>query len=435
MVLDLFAPACVLINNRYEILYFQGPTHNYLAQPTGPPTVDLLACSREGLRTKLRGALHRATQQDQTVILTGVRIKRGDEYHPARITITPLQAPREVAGLLLIAFEDQPEYPPAAGLESTSSDDSVIRALEDELKSTKEDLQGSIEQLESANEELKSANEEVMSMNEELQSINEELETSKEELQSLNEELTTVNNQLEAKIGELEATNDDLSNLLVSTKLATIFLDEQYRIRRFTPATTNLFNLIPADLGRPLSDISSRFTDPDLLLDAQNVLRKLTPIEREVQTQDERWYIRHVLPYHTEDNRIAGVVITFSEVTAQKRAEQNLLKVNEDLEDRVQQRTLQLETLNQQLRQENADRKRAELLLREREARIRAIEKEVLETSTREQQRISRDLHDRVGQELTGLGYLAASLFERAGDAPSGRARQENRQRDRACRG
>ena len=163
------------------------------------------------------------------------------------------------------------------GQESPSPDDALMRALEDDLKATKEDLQGSIEQLESANEELKSANEEVMSINEELQSINEELETSKEELQSLNEELTTVNNQLEGKIGELEAANDDLNNLLVSTNIATIFLDSQYRIRRFTPAATMLFNLIPADGGRPLSDISPKFTDPDLLADADGRPQRSSP--------------------------------------------------------------------------------------------------------------------------------------------------------------
>ena len=207
-----------------------------------------------------------------------------------------------------------------------------MRALEDDLKATKEDLQGSIEQLESANEELKSANEEVMSINEELQSINEELETSKEELQSLNEELTTVNNQLEGKIGELEAANDDLNNLLVSTNIATIFLDSQYRIRRFTPAVTMLFNLIPADGGRPLSDISPKFTDPDLLSDAETVFSNVTPIEREVQTQDGRWFLRRVLPYRTEDDRIAGIVVTFHEVTERKQAAQDLQRNNEDLE-------------------------------------------------------------------------------------------------------
>ena len=185
------------------------------------------------------------------------------------------------------------------------------------------------------NEELKSANEEMMSMNEELQSINEELETSKEELQSLNEELTTVNNQLEGKIGELETANADLTNLLVSTDIATIFLDEQYCIRRFTPATTRLFNLIPTDVGRPLEDIASRFTGPDFRPDARAVLTKQSGVEREVQTHDGRWYIRHVHPYYTEDKRIAGVVITFIEVTEQKLAEQNLQKANQDLELRV----------------------------------------------------------------------------------------------------
>jgi two-component system CheB/CheR fusion protein len=534
LVLEMFSPACVVVNAKYEILYFQGPTERYMTQPAGLPIQDVLTFVREGLRTPLRGALHRATTKDQPLTVARARIRRGDRSHMVKISITPIKTPKEAEGLYMIAFEDQGDAPVLIPAETQSADEDVVRSLEEDLRATKEDLQGSIEQLESANEELKTANEEVMSMNEELQSINEELETSKEELQSLNEELTTVNNQLEGKITELEATNDDLNNLLISTNIAAVFLDLKYRIRRFTPAVTKLFNLIQADVGRPLSDISPKFTDPGLASDAESVLRNLTPVEREVQTQDQRWFNRSVLPYRTEDNRIAGIVVTFADITEQKRAEQKLQRINEDLELHVKKRTAQLETANEQLRHENAERERAEHALRDREARTRAIvdtaadaiitmneegrietlnraaqsmfartadevfnqeinvlipslavkghspeswsvrgdgapevqgvrrelagrnpdgttfpidlviseieldhrrvytiiarnisdrrrlEREVLEASAREQQRISRDLHDRVGQELTGLGYLATSLSQKLGPRPQG---------------
>ncbi len=182
------------------------------------------------------------------------------------------------------------------------------------------DLQGTIEEMESANEELKASNEEVMSMNEELQSANEELETSKEELQSLNEELSTVNSQLHDKVAEVESASNDMANLLNATHIATVFLDAGLRIKLFTPPATRMFNLIAADIGRPIGDLVTRFTDDDLLREAQEVLHDLTPREKEVPTKDGRWCIRRIMPYRTLDNRIDGVVITFVDITERKEA-------------------------------------------------------------------------------------------------------------------
>jgi two-component system CheB/CheR fusion protein len=199
-----------------------------------------------------------------------------------------------------------------------------VDQLDSELKTTREELRSTVEQLESANEELQASNEEVMSANEELQSTNEELQTSKEELQSLNEELSTINAQLQSKVDELERTNNDLDNLLASTNLATIFLDPRFHIRRFTPAATGLFTLIPSDVGRPLGDVAQKFTDPDLLADAETVLEKLAPMRKEVRTLDGRWYMRELLPYRTRDNRIEGVVITFSDAAEEVLQEARL---------------------------------------------------------------------------------------------------------------
>src|SRR5699024_2153037 len=183
---------------------------------------------------------------------------------------------------------------------------------------TRNELHGTIAALEESNEDLKGSNEEIMSMNEELQSTNEELETSKEELQSVNEELTTVNTELETKVAELERAHNDLSNLFAGTQVATLFLDQHMRIKRFTPAIRSLLSLISSDIGRPLRDITLKFTDADLLTDAEQVLAELTPREAEVPSPQGRWYQRRIQPYRTRDNVIDGVVITFVDITELK---------------------------------------------------------------------------------------------------------------------
>jgi two-component system CheB/CheR fusion protein len=321
LVLEELAPAAVLINRKFEILYFMGPATRYLDVPPGEPTQDLMRMARDGLRTKLRGAIHKAMHDGQAVQLTDVQVRRNGGYVPITVAIKPVQSRKAANGLLLIVFQDVPEgiSPPRA--HKPGPEDSIVRQLEFELRATKEDLQSTIEEMESSNEELKASNEEVMSMNEELQAANEELETSKEELQSLNEELSTVNNQLQDKVEELEAANNDMTNLLNCTDLATVFLDTNFRIRRFTPVTTQLLNLISTDLGRPLGDIAQKFTDAELLPDAAKVLRQLTPHEKEVQTEDGRHWVRRIVPYRTTDDRIEGVVLTFTDVTRIKQAD------------------------------------------------------------------------------------------------------------------
>jgi two-component system CheB/CheR fusion protein len=319
-LLERYARAGVVINRRYGVLLFVGRTDRYLTQPAGAPTDDLLTLLREGLQTRLRALVRQVITDHEPQTVT-VRMRRDDAWHRVQVTVEPLALAGETEGLLLISFVDEEAKrgaePEAASLTTTERDDSLIRQLEAELKASREDLHGTVEEMEAANEELKAANEEVMSVNEELQSTNEELETSKEELQSLNEELTTVNAQLQSKVDELGHTNNDLDNLLTSTNIATIFLDSQLRIRRFTTAATKLFALIPSDVGRPLADITQTSTDPALLTDASTVLKTLVPLQAEVATREGRWYMRQVLPYRTQDNRIEGVVITFSDVAAE----------------------------------------------------------------------------------------------------------------------
>ena len=327
LLLARYAPAAVLVNRDCQTLYFHGQTDDYLVHPAGEPTDDLLAMAREGLRLKLRAALHRAMREEQPAVVVA-QVKRGGASLPVRVTVTPVEDQRQGVGLWLVTFS----APPAAEAEPAPraiEESAAVGHLEEELASVKKELESVVADLESANEELKVSNEEAMSMNEELQSTNEELETSKEELQSLNEELTTVNAQLEEKVADLERTNNDLDNLLASTHIATLFFDREFRIKRYTPASTRLFNLIPSDLNRPVADIANKFSDGHLLSDAQQVLDTLTPIEREVRTVGGEWYIQRVLPYRTHEDRIEGVVVIYTEITELKRGEEALRESEE----------------------------------------------------------------------------------------------------------
>jgi two-component system CheB/CheR fusion protein len=324
LVLEELNPAAVLINRKHEILYFLGQTGRFLELPAGEPTRDLMLMARDGLRTRLRAAVHTAMRDNESVVLTDVQVKRNGDYRPIAVTVKPVADPRSAEGMLLILFQDQPDSAPSPPVPAV--EESLAQQLENELRATKEDLETTIEEVESSNEELKASNEEVLSMNEELQSANEELESSKEELQSLNEELATVNNHLQEKVHELETANNDMANLFNCTDVATVFLDREFRIKRFTPAARQLFHFVASDLGRPLGDITARFRDADLLGDAEQVVRQLTPREKEVSTADGRWWVRRITPYRIRDNRIEGVVITFVDITERKRAADSVVR-------------------------------------------------------------------------------------------------------------
>ncbi len=334
LLAEEFAPASALINKRYEILSVQGPLVNYLEFPPGEITRDLLAMARDGLRTRIRSVCQKAIREGETVVEAEARVKRGGVYVPCIVTARPIFEPKEAEGLVLIVFQDRIEATSATRREApAAAESSAVRQLEEELRTTREDLQSAVEELESSNEELKASNEEVMSMNEELQSANEELQTSKEELQSLNEELTTVNGQLEEKIDDLDATNNDLTNLMTATDIATVFVDPELHIKRYTPAAARLLALIAADAGRPFRDVAPRFRDDDLLQDLQRVMEKLTPIAKEVRNDDNRWYLRRILPYRAGDDRIGGAVITFVDVTPRMEAEAQALRLSTVLLD------------------------------------------------------------------------------------------------------
>ena len=321
-MLRRFGLACVVINRNYEVLHFAGPTEDYLVQPGGPPTQNLLSLARKALEPKLRVVIRRAIRENAAQSIKGVMMRHEGDIRRVNIEVEPLNASKQTAGLLLISFQEQPnpsgETLAEARTRAETAEPDLLRQLEQELETTRDDLQSTIEEMESANEELKASNEEVMSMNEELQSANEELETSKEELQSLNEELSTVNNQLHDKVEEVESASNDMANLFNATHIATVFLDAGLRIKLFTPPATRMFNLIATDRRPADRRHRHEFTDDDLLREAQELLRDLTPREKEVRTEDGRWCIRRIMPYRTLDNRIDGVVITFVDITERK---------------------------------------------------------------------------------------------------------------------
>jgi PAS domain S-box-containing protein len=316
------APASVLMTRTYAILGFLGPTVNYLEFPSGEPTLDLMSLVRPGLPTRIRVACRKAIHEGHAVTDAEARVKRNGNYVPCTLTVRPLTEPKEAEGLLLVTFQDRPEEGVVAREALTEAGEAgLVQQREYELKATHDDLQSTIEELESSNEELRVSNEEVMSMNEELQSANEELEPSKEELQSLNAELVTLNQQLQEKVEELEQVNNDITNLLASSEVATVFLDTELRIKRFTPPTQKLLKLLPTDVGRPFGDFSMQLHDATLLEDCRRVLECLKTIEQEIQTDDQHCYLRRILPHRTADNRIDGVVILFIDITERVAAE------------------------------------------------------------------------------------------------------------------
>lgn len=328
-----FAPSCVLVEADGTILYIVGRTGEFLEQSTGQPSQDIVDLARSGLRLELSSALREARTSEEIVVRRDIQVKTNGETQPTDLHVIPLHRPRPLSGRFLVVFEKTKTPEPAAPPDSTASEDEEsvdqalerrIAELEKELKRTEENHQATVEELESANEELKSTNEELQSSNEELQSTSEENESSREELQSLNEELQTKNAELETKLGELEVSENDMRNLLNSTEVATIFVNNDAEVRRFTPKATEIVNLVEEDQGRPLRHLSHNLVDTDLVRAVEAVLDDLSRIEREVRTEDGRWYALRVIPYRTSDNRIDGAVLTFFNIDQQKERQEEL---------------------------------------------------------------------------------------------------------------
>ncbi|MRR57142.1 MAG: PAS domain S-box protein [Deltaproteobacteria bacterium] len=348
LLMERYSPPCVVVNEKYEVVHVSTRTSLFLEMPLGEPSRDILRMTCEELRPTLRAAIHKAFAEQKQVVFRGVRFGINGEMVTVNILAEPIASQTSGGSLAMVVFEPTSppvtvsEAPPVAGEEhcgDETSRDALIRQLEEQLRVSHEQLQATIEQLEtsnegliSANEELLSTNEEFQSTNEELQSTNEELETSKEELQALNEELVTVNAELHDKVEELNRTGSDLENLFNSSEIATVFLDRSLNIKRFTPAITGVFDLIPSDIGRPFRHMAGKIEWPEFSSDADMVLRQHVPIEREVTTREEgRCFIMRVLPYLTHDGGVDGIVVTFVDFTERKQAEEALRRSEERL--------------------------------------------------------------------------------------------------------
>ena len=313
-LLERFAPAFVVINAEGELLQSSGRTGKYLELPPGVPDTNIFNMARPGLRLELRAAIHRAIGSGQLVVQPKVNVGTNGGRQEIDVYVQPMRFGSPTDLLYMIVFQDVGGIKAIVDADTAAGDDAEetsVRQLEAELRATKERLQTTTEELESSNEELKSSNEELQSINEELQSTNEELETSKEELQSINEELQTVNAELNARVEELSRANNDMSNLLESTQIATVFLDRTLTVKSFTPAAKDVFRLVESDVGRPIMHVRARSDIDTIQEDAERVLRTLSATERPVKSNENGTrYMMRMLPYRTVDNVINGVVMT-----------------------------------------------------------------------------------------------------------------------------
>ena len=338
LLLDRYAPPCVLINKSGNILYTHGSTSGYLALPQGQASLNILAMAHGRLKNALTTVIRKASAQRQPASLQGVQIKSNGKHHRLSVTATRYHGGPGDGELLLITFEDTGPRKVATrkGRRPAPRDAEHVARLEQQLWDARERLETLIAEKQSPDEELRSYNEELQSANEELQSLNEELETSKEELQSLNEELTTVNAELQGKTDELSSTNDDLRNLLDSTNVATLFLDTQLCVKRFTPEVTKVIQLVEKDVGRPVSHFKTNLVGENLVQEAQEVLDTLLPKENEISSTDGRWYLKRITPYRAANNVIDGVVVTFTDITERKRSELDAQRAREYAEGVVE---------------------------------------------------------------------------------------------------
>ncbi|MFT0170611.1 CheR family methyltransferase [Paraburkholderia mimosarum] len=321
-VLEEYAPPSVIVDRDSAIVHLSDNAGRFLHHAGGEPSTNIMAVVVPELRLDLRTTLFRALQTGASVEARRVKMVRDGRTSWINMTVRPFHDPGVNADFFLVLFDEVQERMSEEGEAEHKGQDPVLVQLEQELQHSREQLATTIEQYETSVEELKASNEELQAINEELRSATEELESSKEELQSVNEELTTLNSELHSRVEETAKANDDLQNIIVSTEIATVFVDKKIQVKRFTPSATRIFKLIDSDIGRSLFDITHSLKHPSLAEDVKEAFETLKLIEREVQSQDGRWYLMRLLPYRTADDRIDGAVLTLIDITARHEAEE-----------------------------------------------------------------------------------------------------------------
>jgi two-component system CheB/CheR fusion protein len=319
VLLQLYAPAAVMLNGTGDIVYISGRTGKYLEPAAGKANWNFHAMVRDGLRAPLADALKNAAAQREPVQLHGLQVQTLGGMQSVDVMVQALHEPSALQGMSMIVFRDIPAAPPTRRGRKASTSAETMHALE--LQRLGDEIQTLREESRASREELQSANEELQSTNEELQSTNEELTTSKEEMQSMNEELQTINSELQTKLDDLALAQSDMQNLLNSTEIAILFLDKHLNVRRYTERASKIVNVRESDIGRPLSDLTSSLQYPALNDDAVETLRTMAFSEKQIPTSDDRWFSVRILPYRRLDNLIDGVVITFVDITATKKLE------------------------------------------------------------------------------------------------------------------
>jgi len=332
LLLQNFSPPGVLVNEKGDIIYISGHTGKYLEPAVGKANLNIFAMLREGLRNEFPAAFRKVILNKEHVVLRNMKVGTNNGSQTLNLSIQWIAKPEPLNGMVMIVFNDVQEIddnklPVKKGEKVLHN----IRhsELEEEIHRTREEMQNTMEEMQTSQEELKSTNEELQSTNEELQSTNEELTTSKEEMQSLNEELQTVNAELQSKVDDFVRVNNDMKNLLNSTDIATLFLDKELNIRRYTNQATKIFKLIKSDIGRPFTDLVSDLDYPELANHALEVLRTLVFIQKQIPTKDGRWFSIRIMPYRTSDDRIDGLVITFVNNSDIKHLEGELLETEQ----------------------------------------------------------------------------------------------------------
>ena len=331
-VIQNFSPATVLVNEKGDIVYITGRTGKYLEPTAGKANWNIYSMARPGLRHELPAAFRLALQSYEPIILPSVKVGTNGGQQYVEVTVQRIKNPASIRNMIIVVFRDLPPQLEGKKVVLSNKKSQKHQELEKELEKSYEDLQSTREEMQASQEELKSINEELQSTNEELQSTNEELTTSKEEMQSMNEELQTLNTELQSKVNDLVMANNDMKNLLNNTDIATLFLDKDLSIRRFTDPVTKIFKLRTADIGRPFTDLVTNLQYPELESHAKQVLKNLVTIENAAITKNGLWINVRIMPYRTEDDRIDGLVMTFTDITTVKKLETELKKANDELQ-------------------------------------------------------------------------------------------------------